>query len=1060
MRNRIKKSVLFVVGCLVASSVWADNATFGFESDTELSNNFTYSCEYPNGTMTIASDQKKNGSTSLKAYMGGSGGKNNYLITKTSYSNISQIKFYLASSDKGKTALAIESCASANFASGVNTILAMTTYSGLPGVPSSPSNKTFYEITITPSSAITGYLRFTFRQPSSSGKYMWMDDLTITYTASGGGDTPPVSGDPIVTSATWANIEGTAAIDQENGTITGQVAHGSSLTIAPTFTANATIVSQSPNTAQDFSNGPVLYTFTFAGGAAVDYNVTITEAAGGDTPGGGDQPGGGDEPGGGDQPGGGDTPTPIETNLTLHEPEVYEANNGYKGTLSIYNGREYEVYYASFDNESNLSVTVSPVQKSSGMTTSLAETQFKASDGWFEASAQDGKSNYTFTDMKEFQAGSGAMHKMRSGDTYTLHVKGYDCFTFYGKDNNATESKGKHFEVYIDNVKQTMTLSTTGTLRSFNMTSGEHLIEVKAVGESKCEFYGFSLRIPQEPRVKWLRGNDSTQNVLQTTAIRPISYFTKYNRLGNTRLIWEGAEATGISLSVQTQAALGDTLVVSGIANCPVGEYHYRVVAYLNGQQTNMLTGSFTVSSQISPLSGTHIDTYKDEDMDDIPFLLYALSEEDVTLSWKDNHAPTGISGRMENGKYILGGTPTETGEFIYTISVNGGNSITDTINVHPFDTNNPVLYLYKNDRAFEKDGVYNYLKSKGRNMIARKAKNALREADQYAKYQWVMISEDADADNAEVLAILRGETSLPVLNLKGFTYSFERLQWGEPDNGAIDSTATKEKGCYLHVRYANHPAFAKIGVIQSGDSIKILKSYDYNGIMPINVTVQGSLCLGTAYTRSIDSYYAFGELQTALHEIPASKRNGHKYICLPLARNVTLTTAGENLIDGIVTYLLSSEATSITVPELKITAFQVGKNKAEIDQDNNIITLRIPIEEYDALENAQPTITLADPTTHVTPDGTPSIDLRYAAYISKSFVVSDYINRRTYNLDVEMYDPEGIDETYESGMWVNIYDIYGRKVATTNEDIRTMELPRGIYIVVTESGQTIKIMR
>jgi hypothetical protein len=77
-----------------------------------------------------------------------------------------------------------------------------------------------------------------------------------------------------------------------------------------------------------------------------------------------------------------------------------------------------------------------------------------------------------------------------------------------------------------------------------------------------------------------------------------------------------------------------------------------------------------------------------------------------------------------------------------------------------------------------------------------------------------------------------------------------------------------------------------------------------------------------------------------------------------------------------------------------------------------------------------------------------------------KTYVVTDYISRRAYNFSVRLYTTEGIEETYESGQWVNIFDIYGRKVATTNEDIYTMQLPRGIYIVVTENGQTIKLLK
>ena len=74
-------------------------------------------------------------------------------------------------------------------------------------------------------------------------------------------------------------------------------------------------------------------------------------------------------------------------------------------------------------------------------------------------------------------------------------------------------------------------------------------------------------------------------------------------------------------------------------------------------------------------------------------------------------------------------------------------------------------------------------------------------------------------------------------------------------------------------------------------------------------------------------------------------------------------------------------------------------------------------------------------------------------------YMVSDYINKRYYDVIVRLYDPEGI-ENIEAGTWVNIFDIFGRKVTATNEDLRTIDLPSGMYIVVTEDGQTMKIMR
>jgi hypothetical protein len=59
----------------------------------------------------------------------------------------------------------------------------------------------------------------------------------------------------------------------------------------------------------------------------------------------------------------------------------------------------------------------------------------------------------------------------------------------------------------------------------------------------------------------------------------------------------------------------------------------------------------------------------------------------------------------------------------------------------------------------------------------------------------------------------------------------------------------------------------------------------------------------------------------------------------------------------------------------------------------------------------------------------------------------------------VQLYDPQGIDAVYTPGEWVNIYDMQGRKLTTTNEDIRQMALPTGVYIVVTENG-TFKLTR
>ena len=169
----------------------------------------------------------------------------------------------------------------------------------------------------------------------------------------------------------------------------------------------------------------------------------------------------------------------------------------------------------------------------------------------------------------------------------------------------------------------------------------------------------------------------------------------------------------------------------------------------------------------------------------------------------------------------------------------------------------------------------------------------------------------------------------------------------------------------------------------------------------------------------------------------------------------------GKKLIDGIVDYLTSDTQFDIDVPNCQIMTFTVAGKEGVVNHAAHSIVINMSVDEFqaaDSLKNAEPVITLADPHTHVVPD---SKELRYAAMgLPKKYTVTDYINLWVYEVSIRLYTPQGLEETYESGMWVNIFDIYGRKVATTNEDIYTMDLPHGMYIVVTENGGTIKIMR
>ena len=233
----------------------------------------------------------------------------------------------------------------------------------------------------------------------------------------------------------------------------------------------------------------------------------------------------------------------------------------------------------------------------------------------------------------------------------------------------------------------------------------------------------------------------------------------------------------------------------------------------------------------------------------------------------------------------------------------------------------------------------------------------------------------------------------------------------------------------------------------------------------PIAVTLQGTQCLATAFTRNILNYYENGEKQTIIHEIPPRMRGNQKYICFPITRaaSLKLSPKGEELVNAIVDYL-TGDSSSVPSPDLQINRFKLAGVEGVIDQTENIIQVEMTDKQFiaaDSLRAAVPDITLADPKySHVTPEIDAPQDFRYSFYMPIVYTVTDYINRLSYSVSVRVRNSQGIDNVYVAGEWVNIYDVYGRKVATTNEDIYSMSLPQGMYIVVTGTGQTLKIMR
>ena len=276
------------------------------------------------------------------------------------------------------------------------------------------------------------------------------------------------------------------------------------------------------------------------------------------------------------------------SDLTTHMPGIYEAEKiagGYGGTLSIFNGREYEVYYAARNASDLATFNTNGTDRTNGMTTNETTTACEAIDGWFKGTIAS-ISSASASAKDEFTKGSsGREHRMENGHTYTFHFSGYDQFSIFAKDKKQ-DTKGtkpgdnQYFEVYIDGVLQPLQFNKDNyTIRRYSISTGEHVVIVKAIN-GQCRLLGFSLRVADEPRVSWIKGNDSTQNVLQTRLMAPVTYYTKYNSKGKTVLEWEGASATGISLNKGNSDGIGDTLTLSGTANCPVGTYIYKVVAY------------------------------------------------------------------------------------------------------------------------------------------------------------------------------------------------------------------------------------------------------------------------------------------------------------------------------------------------------------------------------------------------------------------------------------------------------------------------------------------------
>ena len=372
------------------------------------------------------------------------------------------------------------------------------------------------------------------------------------------------------------------------------------------------------------------------------------------------------------------------SDLTIHYPEVYEADTragGYGGTLIQNNGREYEVYYISRTSDGkNDNVALTATDKVEGITNGV-KPSFEAKDGWFKAKYDGSSEEKSVTAKDEFTSNSIRRINFKEGSEFALHIKGFDQFSFYGKDNSANTdpAKRKCFEVEIDGVKQPITPNNSWTIRRYDLTTDEHIIVIRAISSSSSNLTGFSLRVSDAPRAKYVSGDDKTQVVNQTKQLAPVTY-TIRNHV-SARLEWVGTEGTGITLTPVN--ATGDTLQVSGTANCPVGDYTYKVVALdKNGAEASSCTGTFRVQTEVRATDGTEHVVWINDSMTPVAYEYDALNDNDITFSWSNK--PDGVEAKQDKGnnQWIISGTPTKEGTYTYTLTAIGGNTITGKLTV------------------------------------------------------------------------------------------------------------------------------------------------------------------------------------------------------------------------------------------------------------------------------------------------------------------------------------------------------------------------------------------
>ena len=159
------------------------------------------------------------------------------------------------------------------------------------------------------------------------------------------------------------------------------------------------------------------------------------------------------------------TPTVPQSGLIIHVPEVYEDKllaGGYNTPLTVVNGREYEVYYTERTADGDyptFSTTLASEGKATGISGSTSKTENVGRDGdkWFQGTVYSHSECKNATDIDEFDFETKMIreHRLSKDNTYQFHVRGFDQFSLWGMDKKLDPKNGNQvFVVKIDGVEQ------------------------------------------------------------------------------------------------------------------------------------------------------------------------------------------------------------------------------------------------------------------------------------------------------------------------------------------------------------------------------------------------------------------------------------------------------------------------------------------------------------------------------------------------------------------------------------------------------------------------------